>query len=207
MATTFTHSASIGSAIATQIRMATLADLPEIAAIETLAFHTDPITRWLYPAPVQYVTHFPDFVTAFGGAACHHATAYYAEGCGAALWFSPETGPDIDTIVSVIERTTQPSQQADLFAFLEQMGQYHPTEPHWYLSVLGVDPMQQGMGYGSALMQPVLAQCDREQSLAYLESSNPANIPFYEKHGFEVIAQIQAGASPTMFAMSRQPKG
>jgi ribosomal protein S18 acetylase RimI-like enzyme len=186
--------------------MATPADLAAIAAIETLAFHADPITRWLYPDPVQYVTHFPDFVTAFGGASCHHATAYYAEGCGAALWFPPETGPDIDTIVSVIERTTQASQQTELFAFLEQMGQYHPVEPHWYLAVLGVDPLQQGMGYGSALMQSVLEQCDREQCIAYLESSNPANIPFYEKHGFGVVAQIQAGASPTMFAMSRQPK-
>jgi ribosomal protein S18 acetylase RimI-like enzyme len=104
----------------------------------------------------------------------------------------------------VIQETTSESQQADLFAVLEQMGHHHPNQPHWYLSMIVVEPSQQGKGYGSALMQPVLMQCNRDGIPAYLESSNPTNIPFYERHGFEVIGTIQTGTLPPIFPMMRQ---
>jgi GNAT superfamily N-acetyltransferase len=86
------------------------------------------------------------------------------------------------------------------------MDRYHPAEPHWFLPLLAVDPSHQGKGYGSALLQPVLERCDREKQLAYLESSNPRNIPLYERHRFEVLGAIQSGSSPTVVPMLRKPK-
>ena len=56
------------------------------------------------------------------------------------------------------------------------MSSYHPSEPHWYLPLIGVDPALHGKGYGSALMEYALIQCDRDQKVAYLESSNPKKI-------------------------------
>ena len=47
----------------------------------------------------------------------------------------------------------------------------HPTQPHWYLGILGTDTVHQGKGVGSALMQPILERCDAEGLPAYLESS------------------------------------
>ncbi len=84
------------------------------------------------------------------------------------------------------------------------MGQYHPHEPHWYLAVLGVDVSRQGKGLGSLLMKHTLARVDAERMPAYLESSNPRNIPFYETHGFEVIGRIQSGATPVVTPMLRR---
>jgi ribosomal protein S18 acetylase RimI-like enzyme len=69
-----------------------------------------------------------------------------------------------------------------------------------------VDPTRQGKGYGSALLEHALALCDRDGKLAYLESSNPANIPLYERHGFEVAGTIQAGSSPPFWPMVRKPR-
>jgi len=86
------------------------------------------------------------------------------------------------------------------------MGSYHPTEPHWYLPFIGVDPARQGNGHGSALMEHALTRCDREQKLAYLESSNPRNIPLYQRHGFEVLGTIQVGSSPPLAPMLRRPR-
>ena len=94
-------------------------------------------------------------------------------------------------------------RQAEVFAVFEQMGRYHPQEPHWYLPLIGVDPAQQRKGYGSALLQHALRECDRDHAPAYLESSNPANIPLYERHGFRVLATIQVGTSPPIFPMLR----
>jgi ribosomal protein S18 acetylase RimI-like enzyme len=86
------------------------------------------------------------------------------------------------------------------------MGRCHPSEPQWYLPIMGVDPLQQGRGLGSALLQHALVQCDRDRKLAYLESSNPKNIPLYEGHGFELLGTIQVGTSPSIFPMLRRPR-
>ncbi|HET6808200.1 MAG TPA: GNAT family N-acetyltransferase, partial [Nitrososphaera sp.] len=71
---------------------------------------------------------------------------------------------------------------------------------------VGVDPLQQGRGFGSALLEHTLIQCDNDSKLAYLESSNPKNIPLYQRHGFEALGTIQVGPSPTIFPMLRRPR-
>jgi ribosomal protein S18 acetylase RimI-like enzyme len=54
-------------------------------------------------------------------------------------------------------------------------------------------------------MAYALAWCDRDHVPAYLESSNPRNISFYERHGFESLGAIQVGSSPTVVPMLRGP--
>ncbi len=54
-------------------------------------------------------------------------------------------------------------------------------------------------------MEYALARCDRDHAPAYLESSNPRNIPFYRRYGFEPLGAIQVGSSPTLVPMLRGP--
>jgi ribosomal protein S18 acetylase RimI-like enzyme len=172
-----------------------------------LAFSSDPAVRWAYPDPHQFFSSFPEFVRAFGGKAFEHGTAHYVEGfTGAALWLPPDVLPDEEALGSLLLRTVSEEIHDEVFAVLEQMGSYHPTEPHWYLPLIGVDPAHQGKGYGSALLRHALASCDRNHQIAYLESSNPRNIPLYERHGFKLLGEIQAGSSPPIFPMSRNPQ-
>ena len=91
----------------------------------------------------------------------------------------------------------------EVFAVLEQVGGSHPQVEHWYLPAIGVDPRCQCKGYGSALLARGLQVCDREHVAAYLEATNPANIPLYERFGFEVAGKIQAGDSPAITPMFR----
>ena len=172
-----------------------------------LAFSADPIVRWMYPSPQEYLTNFPNFIKSFGGKAFDYQTVYYSDFySGAAFWFPPQIEPDMDAVVGIIQKTISTENLAQMLSLLEQMSHFHPSEPHWYLAILGVEPIQQKKGYGSALMQQILNHCDRYNQLAYLESSNIANLTFYEKHGFEVTGIIQAGNSPTMFPMVRYPR-
>ncbi|WP_375480060.1 GNAT family N-acetyltransferase [uncultured Nostoc sp.] len=188
------------------IESVTESNVADVVALEVLAFNTDPASRWLYPEPRQYLTYFPQFISFFGGKAFEHNTAYYiGDYFGAALWVPPGIEPDAQPLVDLIQHSVAEQTQADMFALLEQMEHYHPTEPHWYLAILGVEPKQQGKGYGSALIQKILQECDRTQTPAYLESSNPSSVPFYERHGFEAIGTIQAGTSPMLFPMIRYP--
>jgi ribosomal protein S18 acetylase RimI-like enzyme len=173
----------------------------------TLAFSKDPVVRWVYPEPRQYLTSFPGLVRAFAGKAFEHGTAYCADGyAGAALWLPPGVRSDEEALVAVLQRTVAERDQEAVFGVLEQMGSYHPAEPHWYLPLVGVDPVWQGKGIGSVLLKHTLALCDRDNMVAYLESSNLANIPLYERHGFEIVGTIQAEGSPTIWPMLRQPR-
>ena len=152
------------------IRIATAFDEAPAIDVVVLAFSADPAARWTWPDPQQYLTHFPPLVEAFGGKAFAHGSAYYVDGyAGAALWLPPGVQPDEDALSE--------QKLKDVFAAFEQMGRYHPSEPHWYLPLFGVDPFHQGKGYGAALMQHALIPCDRDHTLAYLESTNPKNIP------------------------------
>lgn len=189
------------------IKTATASDEASVVAVMLLSFSTDPAARWTWPDPQQYLEHFPKFVEMLGGKAIAHGSAYCIDVCaGAALWLPPGVGPEEEKLTALFERTAGSSAKKDALAVFEQMGRYHPQEPHWYLPFIGVDPKQQGKGYGAALMQHTLIPCDHDRMLAYLESSNPKNIPLYERYGFELLGTIQVGASPPIFPMLRKPK-
>jgi ribosomal protein S18 acetylase RimI-like enzyme len=170
----------------------------------TLAFVRDPVMRWLFPTPEAYLTHFPRFAAAFGGPAFGAGTAWLCDdGSGAALWLPSGVHPDGEAIASVVLGAIEPAKLETAGALMQQMAEYHPEEPHWYLAILGVDAARQGQGQGAALMRDALARCDDEGLIAYLESSNPANVSFYQRHGFEVVGEIRAGDSPVSLPMRR----
>lgn len=165
------------------------------------------MARWSLSDPVKYLEVFPSVARAFGGNAFANRSAYLTEdGTGAALWLPPGVGPDEEALDRLFAENASDSIKDDLPAIFEQMARYHPTEPHWYLSMIGVDPSRQGNGVGSSLMKEALAVVDRDGVIAYLESSNPKNISLYERHGFEVIGEIQAGTSPILRPMRRGAK-
>jgi ribosomal protein S18 acetylase RimI-like enzyme len=181
----------------------------ERAAIDVivLAFAADPVTRWVWPQPHQYLAAMPDFARAFGGGAFTHGGADCTGDCsGAALWLAPDAHPDEARMGGILERTGSAAARNAMPAMFEQMAKYHPDEPHWYLPLIGVDPARQGNGLGDALMAHALARCDRAGQPAYLESSSPRNISLYRRHGFEVLGEIQAGSSPTLVPMLRRPR-
>jgi GNAT superfamily N-acetyltransferase len=87
------------------------------------------------------------------------------------------------------------------------MEKVHPREPHYYLETLGTKQAVQGKGVGSAVMSLMLDRCDREGVPAYLESSNPRNIPLYARHGFEVRDPVPLPpGAPVLTPMWREPR-
>lgn len=189
------------------IKSATADDEASVISVITLAFSSDPMARWVYPSPQDYLTHFSGLALAIGAKAFANGGAHYVEGfAGASLWLPPGVSPDEERPTAMIRETVAERVQGDLFGMMEQMGPAHPKEPHWYLWLIGADPTRQGRGYGSALLRHALAACDRDKKLAYLESSNPRNLSLYLRHGFELTGTIQVGSSPSLFPMLRKPR-
>lgn len=143
---------------------------------------------------------------AFGGAAFVNGTADSIDDCGGvALWLAPGVGADEETMAALAAEAVPAAEQDDVFAFMVQMGELHPAEPHWYLPLMGVDVTKQGRGYGSALLRHALERCDRDRVPAYLEATSPLNKSLYERHGFDELAAIQEGGSPLMWPMLCRP--
>lgn len=189
------------------IRTAAAADTERCLAVLTLAFGGDPATRWTWPDPQQYLETFPRFARAFGGAAIGLGTAHYYEGfAGVALWLPPGAAPDEESLMNVFQETVDDDRRDTVFSVMEQMETYHPTEPHWHLPLIGVDPAMQGRGVGATLIRHALERCDREGVLAYLEATSAKSVPFYERQGFEPLGAIQVADSPTIVPMLRRPQ-
>lgn len=183
------------------------ADRQRAVASLTLAFATDPVMRWAWADAHRYATYWPRFAEAFGGQAFDDGTAYGLEDCLAvALWMRPGVGPDEETVMGVMGESLDDQILEDVNGLFEQMDAIHPTADVWYLPLIGVDLVAQGRGLGSALLRHALATCDSDGLPAYLEATNPRNRELYARHGFNVVDVIQAGSSPPIWAMLREPR-
>jgi ribosomal protein S18 acetylase RimI-like enzyme len=172
----------------------------------TLGFATDPLARWIYPDPADFLAHFPRLVNYVAGRAFERGSAYRNEGfTAAALWLPPEAHQDEEGLLAHLEQTVAPEKLGALIATFEQMDKFHPAEPCWHLAFLATDPAFQRMGLGTALLTATLKRCDDEGMLAYLETPNVVNQSLYRRFGFEQIGMIDVAHAPPVFTMLRRP--
>lgn len=154
-----------------------------------------PFWRWTVDSTLRHADHLA-FVT--------------DDGASAAVWRGIDRWkiPPADIVRSL--PSTLRSLRLGLvrsLGMLSAMEKAHPKEPHYYLEFLGTRADAQGRGGGSAVLAPMLERCDREGLPAYLESSNPRNIPFYARHGFVVRPPLDLpGGAPPMTPMWREPR-
>ncbi len=194
---------------ATSPSISTVAGADKERAVATIvtAFSGDPVLRWVLPDAQQYLTYAPELVRRFCGKAFEGQSAFAVEGfMGAALWLRPGVETDGESLAELMQQAVPEEDQEKVSELIDQMAEYHPHEPLWYLPMIGVDPARQGMGLGSALLAHALAGVDREAKPAYLEATTERNRDLYARHGFEVIGTIQAADSPPMFAMLRKAR-
>jgi GNAT superfamily N-acetyltransferase len=78
----------------------------------------------------------------------------------------------------------------------------HPKEPHHFVWQLAVDPPAQRSGLGRALLQRVAEDAAGEAPV-YLDTANPANVPYYASCGFEEIGRAALPRGATMWFMKR----
>jgi GNAT superfamily N-acetyltransferase len=170
-----------------------------------LGFANDPLLRWLWPDPDLYLNVMPRLVRADAGPAFELGTAHMEENyLGAALWIPPGIERDEEELLALDKETIPKEKRDDLYIAIEELEQYRPKEPHWYLVLAAVDPNCQSKGIGTALLEFALSKCDENGSPAFLESSNPRNISLYESQGFKVQSEVKITGGPSLFPMTRK---
>lgn len=79
------------------------------------------------------------------------------------------------------------SRVAQVLSRESKIKSFHPKEPFNYLWFLGVRPEFQGSGKGSQLLDEIIESSRRDNRPIYLETSVERNLPWYQKHGFEIF--------------------
>jgi ribosomal protein S18 acetylase RimI-like enzyme len=89
--------------------------------------------------------------------------------------------------------------------YADKLHKRYAPESHWYLWAIGVNPLSQGRGIGSRLMEAVLVRASADGAACYLETGVKRNIRFYEKHGFKVVGEGRVpGQGVQVWAMLRK---
>ena len=194
-------------------RHALAVDLPMLARSLADGFKQDPLMAFFFPDASRRVAECEELFAVFLRAGLRRGHTYALdELVGAAIWTPPDVKAldrsDGEAVRAHIHRHEGSAGVARLDAFADAAGQHHPRDrPHFYLFILGIAARAQGRGGGGRLLAPVLAACDRDGTPAYLESSNARNVPFYERHGFEVVSEISVDGGPVVRGMWRPAKG
>jgi GNAT superfamily N-acetyltransferase len=84
---------------------------------------------------------------------------------------------------------------------------FQPLLPSWYLGTVGTRPDRRGEGLASALLRPILDECDRTGTLAWLETSSDDNVRLYERLGFVDVVRLHTPdeVGLPLIVMERQP--
>jgi GNAT superfamily N-acetyltransferase len=84
------------------------------------------------------------------------------------------------------------------FSAIQEKG--HPHDEHVYLWFLAVDPKRQRGGVGRALLARVYEDATAP---VYLDTANPANVPYYASNGFEETGRAAGPRGAQMWFMRR----
>ncbi len=191
------------------IRLVQRRELARLCNALAHAFLNDPISVYLFPEPGNRLRRLASNYRAVIPMLTREGAFYCdPELRAAAVWQAPsprrpnawQRGLFNLRIIAMMRSALGRGQ-----ILAETMQKTHLKEPHWYLGILGTHPEVQGRGIGSSLLAPILERCDAEGVLAYLESSKSSNIPFYQRHGFQVTGEIQIPDGPCLWPMLRDP--
>ncbi len=192
------------------------AKVRETAAMLARSFDDDPLSLALFPTPRRRRWSLQSFMAASIRDALRHGEVWAAAGgsrvVGAAVWLAEGAYPLSSARVArqvpaALVAMLTPQTLALGARLITETQAVHPKDPHWYLAVLGVDPLYQGRGIGAQLLSPVLERLDAEERSAYLETSKERNIAWYGRSGFGLThtLEIRPGAPP-IWTMWRAPR-
>jgi GNAT superfamily N-acetyltransferase len=189
------------------MRPATTADRPLVVRTLTRAFATDPLLRWFFPDDGwwdQRALHL--FGYFFDIRVDVSRVTVSSDVVAAALWSLPHDAPDDDRWAVQVQPHLAGDELGRLATFGTVREPLRQDPTFWYLGVLGVHPDWQRRGFGTAVLQPVLAEADAVGIATWLETATEADVAFYRSLGYSVSGEVDVpDGGPHVWAMVRPP--
>ena len=193
-------------------RTATSDDVRAVAACLTSAFYDDPVWgRWAFPEEISRSQRLFEFMRFFTVAAIRHPWVRMTDHAEAvAVWVPPrvsEFTPAEQAAFAPFLHSLLGERADEVISLFERFEEHHAAgEPHYYLSLWATHRKHAGRGLGTALIRENLARIDAERMPAYLESTNPANMPLYEGLGFDRREEFGPPDGPVITTMWRDAR-
>jgi len=180
-----------------KVRAATAADIPAMTETICAAFHDDPTWSWAFQDEARRQEHYRSWWGLLIEEAMRFeqpAVAVTDELEAAAVWIPPgeaELSHEGESRAVELVRDLVEDHSDAVLELLDRFEEARPSDPHYYLTLLGVRDDRRGRGVGMRLLASNLERSDAEGMPAYLESSNAANDHRYEALGFRRIGEFK----------------
>ena len=201
----------------TDISPISAGEIPSAAGVLANAFAQAPRFRFLLPddarRPARLRWYWGATIRAsiITGAIVHVARREPDGDVGAvAIWEPPGHG-ERDTLTLLRSGLWAAPIRLGLPAYLRRcalgglLSALDPPHPCWCLDTIGVEPSDQRTGLGTALLDRVLVRIDEDALPAFLDTSAPDNLVYYERFGFRVTAEFTLPNGIPLWGMTRQP--
>jgi hypothetical protein len=174
------------------------------------SFDEEPMQRCLFPFKGYRDLASQLWFSAMMRDALEHGSVWELEDSSAvAVWFRPgssDSGSGVTSklfqvLVKLYPRTRKMKDELD-----HELAVRRPRSPHWYLAAVATESRLRTQGRGTAVLAPIIRACDSDGICAYLETSTPNSIPFYEAMGFSIWSEFRVSNSPRVWCMGRSPR-
>lgn len=189
----------------TDPRRATSSDIDRFAETFGTAMFHDPMIRWPLPPDVS-VDSVIDMSKAIVSMYVEIGSAWMLEdGLGVSSWIAPDAAARFDELEQPTRAAIAPYTDdggARYGTFWDWLAGHLPREPCWFMDLVAVHPSARVRGLGSQLVRHGLAMAEADGLPAFLETSQPSNVSYYERFGFTVVGEEQGpDGGPTIWFM------
>lgn len=182
-------------------RPATAADLPRLADVLADAFDDYAWTNWIVPAQGRHERIRSLQLLYLRHAGLPHGMVWTAPERTAVAVFLPAGLPPLPPVV-LAQMTDAHGDRLEALLEAENLVAARRPAHDWVLATVGAAPAAQGRGLGRAVVGAGLEAIDAQGGTCLLETSDPRNLPFYQRLGFTIEAVVST-AGPPVWIMTR----
>ena len=193
-------------------------DVSEVVDVLCEAFADYPVMRFvLGPRRARYSEHLERLIHFFVMARVHRqefllGVADRGTLQGAALVSRPagsESPPELSVLREDLWGELGSSARARYEAFGAALARVSVAAPHIHLNMIGVRSAAHGKGHGRRLLEHVhaLSHEDPASSGVTLNTEDEANVPLYERFGYELVGQVEVAPGLTSWGFFRPDSG
>lgn len=186
------------------VRDARPEELDAVIALLDVAFERDPFVGWLTRNDARARRRYVTLVTR--RLIAPRGRIFVDDSLRAvALWMPPggwslPLGTQL-AMLPTLARVVGPRRLLHVARVSAAIEEGRP-EAHWYLALVGTIPTARGTGLGSAVVEAGLALARAEGVPALLETSNSANVRWYERFGFAIRRRLDLPDTPPVWTLS-----
>jgi GNAT superfamily N-acetyltransferase len=197
-----------------RVRQAGAADTDTAAAALADAFADYAWTRWTVDADGHQARIYGLQRLVIERIALPYGEVWVAQDSGgevvsAAVWMLPDSSvPDhVSEGAAAAQRELEGNRHEASVRAEAACESLRPGVAHYYLGAVGTRSANQRHGLATAVLAPVLERAAAERVMAFLETSEPTNVAFYEQLGFTITGEIDVpDGGPHVWAMAKRAR-